>query len=60
MSYKQKNNKEKYSDIWLTPINLFKKLNDEFMFDLDAATEPNNPLNTPNFFTEKDNSLTKE
>lgn len=60
MKYKQKNSKDSYSDIWLTPLNLFNELNKEFNFDLDAATEPNNPLDTPNFFTKQDNSLTKE
>lgn len=58
--YTQKHNKQSYSDIWLTPKWLFDKLNKEFKFDLDPTTEPNNPLGTPNFFTEKDNSLTKE
>lgn len=60
MKYTQKNSKDSYSDIWLTPLKLFNELNKEFHFDLDAATEPNNPLNTPNYFTEQDNSLVKE
>lgn len=58
--YTQKHSKETYSDIWLTPKWLFDKLNKEFKFDLDPATEQNNPLGTQHFFTEQDNSLTKE
>lgn len=49
-----------YTDVWLTPIETFNIINKEFKFDLDAATEKNNPLNTPKFFTEEDNSLTKQ
>lgn len=56
----QKHNKEKYSNIWLTPIETYQLLNDEFKFDIDVATEKHNPLKTERFFTEKDNSLTKE
>lgn len=49
-----------YTDVWITPIETFELINNEFNFDLDAATESNNPLNTPKFFTEKDDSLTKK
>jgi phage N-6-adenine-methyltransferase len=42
---------------WRTPAKLWKELNKEFNFVLDAATDPDNPLNTPLFYTEEDNGL---
>lgn len=49
-----------YNDVWITPIPLFKLLNSEFHFDVDVATEKNNPLNLKKFYTKEDNSLNKE
>lgn len=43
-------------DEWRTPPALFKLLNDEFRFHLDAAASPDNTL-CPRYFTEKDNAL---
>lgn len=45
----QRHSKEQYSDIWLTPIKTYELLNEEFNFELDPATEPNNPLGTKRF-----------
>ena len=42
---------------WQTPPDLYKQLDDEFHFELDACTSPDNPLGTPRFYTEKDNGL---
>jgi len=45
---------------WGTPPELFKALNEEFgPFMLDAATRESNPLQTPYFYTEKDDGLSK-
>lgn len=43
-------------DSWLTPPELFKTLNEEFQFDLDAAASSENAL-CPDFLTESDNAL---
>ncbi len=43
---------------WRTPKKLFKRLEKEFGgFDLDPATDKDNPLGTPYYFTKKDNGL---
>ncbi len=42
---------------WITPTKLYQDLNQEFKFELDAATSEDNPLNTPKFYTEKDDGL---
>ncbi|CAN5539917.1 hypothetical protein BH18THE2_BH18THE2_28490 [soil metagenome] len=44
---------------WQTPRKLFQQLNEEFHFQLDAATSEDNPMQTSNFYTEKDNGLSK-
>ena len=48
------------SSEWHTPKELFHELNYYFNFDLDPCTTEDNPLNTPHFFTIKDNGLEKE
>ena len=45
---------------WVTPPELYNKLNDMFDFDLDPCTTEHNPLNTPHFYTKKENGLTKQ
>ena len=45
---------------WCTPFDIFHDLNDEFHFELDAATTPDNPLGCKHFFTKEDDALTKE
>lgn len=45
---------------WNTPKNLYNILNEEFKFDLDAATDSTNPLNTQYFFTPEDDALTSK
>lgn len=47
------------TDEWSTPIALYKKLNSEFSFKLDAAASSKNKL-AKSFFTKKDNALTKD
>jgi phage N-6-adenine-methyltransferase len=42
---------------WRTPVNLWNKLNKEFNFTLDAASDPENPLGTPKFYTKLENGL---
>lgn len=41
---------------WWTPRDLFKILDDEFLFDLDAAASAENTL-CPSFITEEQNAL---
>ena len=44
------------SDEWATPDNIFKELNSEFNFNLDAcATQDNHKC--PKFFTKEDDGL---
>lgn len=43
-------------DNWCTPPDLFKVVNDEFNFDLDAAASDTNHL-VPNYITEQQNAL---
>ena len=43
---------------WETPIDLFKKLDDEFHFTLDACASVEN-AKCRRFFSEKENGLTK-
>ena len=45
------------TDEWMTPLDLFEKLNREFRFDLDPATTPDNPLNVPYFYTKEEDGL---
>ena len=43
---------------WRTPKWLFKELEKEFgKFDLDPATDEDNPLSTPCYFTKKEDGL---
>jgi phage N-6-adenine-methyltransferase len=42
---------------WQTPLDLFNQLDNEFHFILDACTSQDNPLDTPYFYTEKENGL---
>ncbi len=44
---------------WTTPYSLWKELNDEFHFELDAAACKHNLLGTPYYYTEEDNGLSK-
>lgn len=46
-------------DNYMTPKKFFDELDKEFHFMLDAATNPDNPLKTPKFYTKKDNGLLK-
>jgi len=43
-----------------TPLDFFKKLNDEFHFKLDACTTSDNPLGTPAFYTKEQNGLKQD
>lgn len=44
------------SDVWATPIDFFKKLDNEFHFDLDpCANEENHKCEK--YFTEQENGL---
>lgn len=45
---------------WGTPPDLWKELNDEFHFQLDAATNDKNPLGTPYYYTEEMDGLAEE
>jgi phage N-6-adenine-methyltransferase len=45
---------------WNTPKWFFDELNKEFNFQLDACTSSNNPLGTPNFYTEEIDGLAPE
>jgi site-specific DNA-methyltransferase (adenine-specific) len=47
------------SSEWVTPTELYDRLNKIFKFDLDPCTTKDNPLNTPKFYTKKDNGLEK-
>lgn len=49
---------EKQQDRWQTPSAIFRQLNDEFHFSLDAAAEPSTAL-CSNYFTEQDDALAK-
>ncbi|WP_418113464.1 phage N-6-adenine-methyltransferase [Vibrio scophthalmi] len=49
---------EKQQDRWQTPAEIFRQLNDEFHFTLDAAAEPSTAL-CSNYFTEQDDALAK-
>lgn len=51
---------ENHTIYWGTPKDWFSKLNEEFKFDLDPCTQPNNPLGLARFFTEIDNGLAQE
>lgn len=44
---------------WQTPKKLYNKLNEEYEFELDPCTTEDNPLQTPYYFTKKDNGLKK-
>ena len=45
------------SDEWGTPFDLFRELNDEFHFRLDACTTGDNPLGTELFYTREHDGL---
>lgn len=47
------------SEEWITPPDLFNKLNEEFHFELDPCTNKDNPLHTKFYFTREDNGLEK-
>jgi phage N-6-adenine-methyltransferase len=42
---------------WQTPPEIFKKLNNEFHFDLDPCATKDNNLGTPDFFTKEYDGL---
>jgi len=44
----------------ITPFWFYKELDEIFHFDLDAATDEDNPQGTRKYYTPKDNSLYKE
>lgn len=44
---------------YITPKWLYRELDDEFHFDLDPCTPPDNPLGTKYFFTKEDDALSK-
>jgi site-specific DNA-methyltransferase (adenine-specific) len=46
-------------DLWETPQEFFKKLDNEFHFTLDACATPEN-AKCDKFFTEKDNALVQD
>lgn len=48
----------KYQE-YITPKDLYKKLDDKFHFVLDPCTTKDNPLNAPKFFTKEDDGLSK-
>ena len=45
------------SSDWVTPYELYDRLNKVFKFDLDPCTTKDNPLKTPDFYTKEDNGL---
>ncbi len=45
---------------WGTPPDLWKELNDEFHFKMDAATNDKNPLGTEYYYTEEMDGLAEE
>ena len=44
---------------WNTPRQVYQKLDGGFHFQLDAASNENNPMKAPKFYTEIDNGLIK-
>lgn len=48
------------SSEWRTPENLYRELDEEFNFDLDPCTSPENHLGTPNSFSKKDDGLSRD
>ncbi|MDX7989191.1 phage N-6-adenine-methyltransferase [Xenorhabdus sp. 12] len=50
------NTPKEFRDLWQTPLPLFKALNLEFNFSLDAAASASNTL-CANYLTERDNAL---
>lgn len=47
------------TDQWATPLSLFKKLDQEFHFNLDPCADENNHK-CERYFTKTDNGLTKD
>lgn len=47
------------SNSWRTPPEIYDPLNKIYNFQLDPATTEDNPLNTPHFFTEKEDGLNR-
>lgn len=45
------------SEEWHTPKKLYQELYNEFHFDLDPCTTADNPLNTPFYYTKKEDGL---
>src|SRR5215212_2292666 len=45
---------------WWTPLDLYRKLNDEFHFTTDPCAEPTNRLGCKIFYTKQDNGLYKQ
>ncbi len=48
------------SQEWQTPKWIYNALNQEFGFDCDIATTPDNPLGAKMFFTKEDDALKQE
>jgi site-specific DNA-methyltransferase (adenine-specific) len=44
---------------WGTPLDLYKKLDEEFHFETDPCTTKDNPLNCNTFYTKEENGLDK-
>src|SRR5260370_41045589 len=47
------------TDLWSTPVDTFKRLDDEFRFDLDVCATTEN-AKCVNYFTEGDDGLTQQ
>jgi phage N-6-adenine-methyltransferase len=44
-------------DEYGTPLDFYQEINERFVFALDPCTTPDNPLNTPVFYTKEDDGL---
>jgi phage N-6-adenine-methyltransferase len=45
---------------WFTPLDLYKKLDEQFRFRIDPCAEPSNRLGCKIFFTKEDDGLARE
>jgi site-specific DNA-methyltransferase (adenine-specific) len=48
------------SQEWYTPLDFYRKLDDEFHFDIDPCADPTNRLGCKIFYTQADDGLAKE
>jgi phage N-6-adenine-methyltransferase len=51
--------KSHISSDYQTPLDFFNKIDSIFQFDIDVATTEDNPLGTPRFYTQLDDSFRK-